>query len=269
METYDILVAAFMGAYLICAALHDSFGEEVPDLFTIPYAVLGISASVYHQRHLIAVIGLAILFFILCPWRPKWLLKLNHWLIARHYPSEELMAIESAERHELAETFSEKHFRKFAYISIGLLIPTILLIVYPAAHDLNHVAGIEVIICVLGLVIFGSAVYYGLKPKSEKEKKEDETPMEMSAFGGADVIVFVGILGFYGLIPFLYGIIASLCLYLLWIVIVKFIKKEKAPHGTPMLPALCLTGPVRLIIAVTVCPSVVSTIQWAVNNPHL
>ena len=89
---------------------------------------------------------------------------------------------------------------------------------------------------VIALFIFLGMMLVLYRAKESASREGDEPQAgALTAFGGADAIVFIGILAFYGPIGFVYGMTATMAIALIWGV---FLKLKKKAVGIPLLPAI-------------------------------
>ena len=102
------------------------------------------------------------------------------------------------------------------------------------------------------------------RAKDTANRAGDEAQAEdLTAFGGADAIVFIGILAFYGPVGFVYGMTATMTIALIWGL---FLKLKKKAVGIPLLPAILAAAPLRVYIAYALCPQVEQAFHWAIHN---
>ena len=88
---------------------------------------------------------------------------------------------------------------------------------------------------------------------------------ELSAFGGADVIIFIGFLGAYGLVGFIYGMIPTAIVYIIACVIRHIKTKNDLGHGQPLIPSILVSAPARIAMFLMLAQPMSSLLAWA--NP--
>ena len=86
-----------------------------------------------------------------------------------------------------------------------------------------------------------------------------------SAFGGADVIIFIGFLGAYGLVGFIYGMIPTAIVYIIACVIRHIKTKNDLGHGQPLIPSILVSAPARIAMFLMLAQPMSSLLAWA--NP--
>lgn len=246
-------MTAAMVLLLMLSAIYDYNGQAVPDNLTVPFALMGATMSAMNGRWITCAITIAATAFVLQPWRPNLLKRLNRWLLSSAFDEdEEEQALEQMDA--VANEFERKNGRDMDTIRMftyGIYISAILLMM-----TLSNKSRIAVVVFGINTLITVAADIQG--------KKADQ-PLGMEAFGGADVIVIAGILGFYGFIPFVFSMTATFAVQFVLLMIKQIIKKKK-DTGTPLLPVIFLMAPVRYYIAVTYCPRIVQAFNWAMRE---
>ena len=125
----------------------------------------------------------------------------------------------------------------------------------------------RLILWVIALSIFLGMMLVLYRAKKSASREGDEPQAgDLTAFGGADAIVFIGILAFYGPAGFVYGMTATMAIALIWGV---FLKLKKKAVGIPLLPAILAAAPLRVYIAYALCPQVEQAFRWAIHNLSL
>lgn len=259
----DGILTVGMLLILALGAWYDTNGAEVPDSVTIPYTLCGITMGVLHDRLASTAACAFMLVFVVCSWRPKWLIKFNAWMLRRTYTEESLKA-EKEELDTKAELFEAKHGCgiKSAMKAIEVVVLFGLGLACSAQGWTR-----QAVVAVSALAVFMICLW-SIQYRTEAVAKQGEPEAEeaISAFGGADAIVLIGMLGYYGCIPFLYCLVASLLVYIIIAFLRNIVRKGQSTGGMPMLPALFLAYPIRLYLATQVCPQVVQAMKWAVEN---
>lgn len=251
---YDITLAICMWIFLAMGAWFDAHGAEVPDALTIPYTILGAAAAIAHKRFAAALFIAVVTVGILQPYRPKWMQRLNMALLRHAYKGdEEALAKEAEKACEEARGFQSKHEKTADTIVTGLyvLIPAVGM---AAALWDKWETGSSTTIPAARMVIIGLlACAYILT--HTKDTGEDLPP---SALGEADILLFLGLFGFYESMPFLLGMCATLSGYLVWIAVKMLITRTKIV-GTALFPAFFAFAPIRFLIAAT----------WMAHTPYM
>lgn len=267
LEVYkvsDIIILTTMFLMLILAAIYDLNGAEVPDVVTMPYSILGVSASVLHGRYITAVLALAIVVFIMMPWRPKWMKKINSFFLHRAYAEGELA--EHSEKLSLeANAFEERHgttMLKLSFLLHGLALAAGIVIAFCLKEGESR-ERIGFLVCLAALtLIYGILASKQLKDVEGKGSEFLPEVEELSAMGGADIILFAGMLGVYGMIPFIYSMPVTLGAAILFAMVRRIFKNEKFLQGQPLIPSLLLTAPARVYITLVFCPGTIEAFDW-------
>lgn len=248
---------------LALAAWYDIHGAEVPDELTVPYAIFGCYTALLHERWITSLICIVALTAILIGVRiPAWD-KFNTFLLRKAgvdtstEEQEDFLAVKAA-RFEAAH---ERAIDRTCIITelFGALALTFATILVP--HEMEPIP-------LIALFIFLCMMLALIKAKDASRRVEAEEPVEgISAFGGADATVFIGILGFYGPIGFIYGMAVTMVGALIWGLIHKFANRKAAAF--PLLPAVLIAAPLRIYIAYSVCPQAEQAFNWALHNINL
>jgi hypothetical protein len=250
-EPVIIVIACCMVAFLWFGARYDAHGTMVPDDATVPYAFLGLIAAAYRGRWISFALGLIVLLLALFGKQPKWMKKLGEKMVMRAYKSEEAVEEVSEEQAAKAEEFEQKHgvvlHAKMAYLIGGMggvfVAYPVIMFIYSKTGEIEFGSWLDILRIGISLVLWitcGFIVY-----QSHVGEQSDE---EVCAFGGADMLILIGLFGFYGGVAFLYALIPTFAVYLLYFILAHFIKREKTWGGRPMLPVLFCTIPVRVYV---------------------
>lgn len=248
---------------LAIAAWSDNHGAEVSDAITVPYAIFGCYVTFLHERWVTACICVVLLTAVLMGIRmPLWD-KVNAFLMKRAYADESAMDEETAALEMQAEQFSEANGKD---IDNGCMLAELggaLALIFATILMPDKLEPIPVI----ALFIFIGMMLVLYRAKESASREGDEAQAEdLTAFGGADAIVFIGILAFYGPVGFVYGMTATMAIALIWGV---FLKLKKKAVGIPLLPAILAAAPLRAYIAYALCPQVEQAFRWAIHNLSL
>lgn len=258
--SYDVIAAGVMFILLAIAAWSDSHGAEVPDTITVPYAIFGCYAAFLHERWGTACVCVVLLTAVLIGIRvPMWD-KVNAFLLKRAYKGEDTQKAEEMALEEIAEEFDGRYGEAIENScmltelggTLGLIFATVLV-----PDKLEPIPVIALFI-LLGMLL----VLYRAKDTANRAGDEAQAE-DLTAFGGADAIVFIGILAFYGPVGFVYGMTATMAIALIWGV---FLKLKKKTVGIPLLPAILAAAPLRVYIAYALCPQVEQAFRWAIHN---
>lgn len=278
-QYYDIIAyGVLMLLFLTLSAIYDRHGALVPDFVTMPYALLGLLIGFLQGRYISAGIGTLLIVVILTGYYPSWIKRLNRWLIRRSYKTEEEAADEAVEYDKEATAFEEKHGKTMRTIADILVLATfavagfgILRCFIPNGMVEDDKTVTKCIVTGVFILVWAFLSYNGMLPARSgvelddtEEEKEKESP-ELSAFGGADMIVFIGILGAYGFVGFIYGIVPTTALYILACVIQHFLVKDNLFRGRPFIPSIFVATPIRIILYVTLSAPMMEVFIWA--NP--
>lgn len=258
MTGVDIVITLAMFCLLALSAWCDANGAEVYDETTVPYALLGIMLGLRHGRFVSSAVATALILFILQPWRPIWLRKLNAWLMRRAYRDTETQDIEREEEalNEKADSFALKRGRSITTVS------TTIFFLAAATSVLSQAEGPKPAITMSHALIIAYSVLLLVHADRRNEGSPEQEPHEkLSAFGGADIIIFLGLLPYYGVIPFLFGVTASLLVFL-GMAAIRIHVLKKSSVGLPLLPAMLFSAPIRFILALTVCRPIVDSYMW-------
>lgn len=260
----DIVATAVMLTLLIVAAFFDANGSEVQDMLTVPFAYMGITISVLHKRWWTALVALLAVIAVLSSWCPKWLKWLNGKLMAKTYKSEEAIQEEQRQLKAKGDRYSQRNGRLMTSV-LGMVVAFFLFGSVVGVLSLTETGARVRFICAVALC---SGSLYLLKRQTDLAAKDGKLieAEPLSAFGGADIIVFAGLLGFYGAISFVYVMAATMVGVFIMVLIVKLVKGKKGTASVPLLPGILVMAPVRLYILVTYCPRVLQTFSWASEN---
>lgn len=241
----ELIVALSMFFFLAHAAWFDANGTEVPDAITVPYALLGISTSILHERYLTVLIATGILLFMLLPVRIPWLDKLNAKLVLQAYKTDEALNNEIEQQAKKTEDFfarREEQVSRWLGISYTVIPIMLFATLFMEENTPNNVAIFT--ICAACSIV---AVEIAFTILSNREQNNQRTE-DLSALGGADVIILLGMLGFYGFELFIYEIAITFSACLLYVLIRYCITKEKQV-SIALLPAMFFMAPVRIGLA--------------------
>ena len=258
-----MITAAVMLILLSLAAWYDSHGAEVPDELTVPYAIFGYYTALLHERWITSLFCIVVLAAILIGVRiPAWN-KFNAFLL-RKAGSNTSEGTEEAMLEVRAAEFEASRGKLIDRTCVttelfGALALTFATILVP--HEMEPIP-------MIALFIFLCMMLVLIKAKDATRRVEAEESVEgISAFGGADAIVFIGILGFYGPIGFVYGMAVTITIALIWGLIHKFTNRKSVAF--PLLPAVLMAAPLRIYIAYSVCPQAEQAFNWALHNINL
>lgn len=249
---------------LAIAAWSDNHGAEVSDTITVPYAVFGCYAAFLHERWVTACICVILLTAILIGIRITLWDKVNAFLMKwASYKGEDAQKAEEMALEAQAEQFAEANGKD---IDNGCMLAELggtLALIFATILMPDRLEPIPVI----ALFIFLGMMLTLYRAKESASREGDEPQAgDLTAFGGADAIVFIGILAFYGPIGFVYGMTATIAIALIWGV---FLKLKKKAVGIPLLPAILAAAPLRVYIAYGLCPQVDQAFRWAIHNLSL
>lgn len=278
-QYYDIIAyGILMLLFLMLSAIYDRHGALVPDFVTMPYALLGLLIGFLQGRYISAGIGALLIVVILTGYCPSWLKKLNRWFIRRSYKTDEEAEEEAIGYDKEAEAFEEKHGKTMRTIADVLVLATfavagigILRCFFPNGMVEDDKAITKCIVTGVFILVWAFLSYNGMLPARSgveletAEEEEEKEPLELSAFGGADMIVFIGILGAYGFVGFIYGIVPTTALYVLACVVQHFLVKDNLLRGRPFIPSIFAATPIRIILYITLSAPMMEVFIWA--NP--
>lgn len=260
----DFVAAAVMLTLLIVAAFFDANGAEVPDQLTVPYAYMGIVVSVLHERWVVALAAALMVASVLIDWRPKWLRELNRKLMSIPEKPDKMSQDDDEQDISMAAQFAKGDGRLMTSV-LGMVAT---LFLFGSVIGVLSLTDMSAQIRYIAAVILCAVSIFLLKRQSDSTNNNDHlVEVEpLSAFGGADIIVFAGLLGFYGAIPFVYVMTVTMVGIFIMALIVMLRKGKKGTARIPLLPGLLLMAPLRLFILVTYCPRVLQTFSWASGN---
>lgn len=231
--SYDVITAGVMFILLAIAAWSDNHGAEVSDTITVPYAIFGCYAAFLHERWVTACICVVLLTAVLIGIRvPLWD-KVNAFLMKwASYKGENAQKAEEMALGEQAEEFDGRYGKAIENSCMLTELGGTLALIFATILMPDKLEPIPVI----ALFIFLGMMLTLYRAKESASREGDEAQAEgLTAFGGADAIVFIGILAFYGTIGFVYGMTATMAIALIWGV---FLKLKKKAVGIPLLPAI-------------------------------
>lgn len=259
--SYDTIVATVMLILLALSSWCDIHGTEVPDSFTVPYAIFGCYAAFLHERWTTAFICIIALAAILIGISiPGWE-KLNAFLAGN-------CDVDISSEENLLEVQASRFLKKRGHIIDRVSIVTeflgTLALIITTIHPAQEIESIPL----LALFMLLCMMFILIKVKYASRGEEGELPAEgISVFGGADAIVFVGILGFYGPVGFIYGMAATMVVALAWGLIQKYRKPKSI--AIPLLPAVFAAAPLRIYIACAVASQAEQAIKWIAHGANL
>lgn len=262
----DCIIGAGMGLLLLMASIYDAHGTAVPDSATVPYALLGCCESFIHGRYIIAAIALTLSIYIMQPRRGRMIKAVNNWFVRRAYVDEEaLKKSEEASSCEAGE-FEQIHGQLLHKLLLAVyFLITTATILYSIWFPENALKGVPVLIpaCIMPTVSAALQMKRQMDAVSPPQQAPDWEPI--GAIGGADVLVLAGILGFYGIIPFLFGVTASMMVYLTIATCCQIARRKKG-SGYPMLPVMMITLPIRVVLAYTICQPIIESFGWLASH---
>jgi len=260
----DFVAAAVMLTLLIVAAFFDANRAEVPDQLTVPYAYMGIVVSVLHERWVVALAAALMVASVLIDWRPKWLRELNRKLMSITEKPDKMSQDDDKQDISMAARFAKGDGRLMTSV-LGMVAT---LFLFGSVIGVLSLTDMSAQIRYIAAVVLCAVSIFLLKRQSDSTNNDDHrVEVEpLSAFGGADIIIFAGLLGFYGAIPFVYVMAVTMVGIFIMALIVMLRKGKKGTARIPLLPGLLLMAPLRLFILVTYCPRVLQTFSWASGN---
>ena len=245
---------------LAIAAWSDNHGAEVSDAITVPYAIFGCYVTFLHERWVTACICVVLLAAVLMGIRMPFWDKVNAFLMKRAYTDESAMDEETAALEMQAEQFAEDNGKCIDNSCMLAELGGALALIFATLLAPDKLEPIPVI--ALSIFLGMMLVLYRAKESASREGDEAQAE-DLTAFGGADAIVFIGILAFYGPVGFVYGMTATMAIALIWGV---FLKLKKKTVSIPLLPAILAAAPLRVYIAYALCPQVEQAFRWAIHN---
>lgn len=274
-QYYDLIAyLVIMGFYLVMAAIYDRHGTMVPDYVTFPYALLGLFVGALQGRFLTVVVGTVLFIMAFIGYCPDWVTRLNRWLIKRAYKTEEAVQAEMESYDAMAFDFEKRHGKTMRAIAEVLIIltfaivgiKTIMYFIFGSSMGVEASIGKEL----LGLLFIAVWTLFsscGMLPWNDARQyaQVPEEIEELSAFGGADVIIFIGFLGAYGLVGFIYGMIPTAIVYIIACVIRHIKTKNDLGHGQPLIPSILVSAPARIAMFLMLAQPMSSLLAWA--NP--
>lgn len=235
-----ICIGAAMAALLVLGAVCDIICREVPDSISVSFCALGIINGIIQGRGVGAALAYIALIALINGYQPFLFRKIGERALKRSYEDELSLAEENAQIDAASDVFYERHGKVIYALSIGFYLASVFVITLYLAKEsiINTVAIITVGISIPILTFVITKI---------NDKKEHE---EISGMGGADTIVLLGILAYFGLINGVYAITAqmtcTILLYMLKLGIQKLLKRD-GNAGFPLLPYLVLSTPAAFV----------------------
>lgn len=238
LSAYDIAIGIMMAFYLICASLYDAHGTAIPDRITLPYALLGGCESLLLGRYMTAAGVFLFSLYIILP-------LCSHGTL--------LMQL-SANESKISASFEQKYgTTMLRVITAADLIFIVFCLLFTTCITFDLRCGSISLLAIMVtwfLNAIGTAREEFPYPNVGIVAPQIEK-LQSGVIGEADLLVFAGIIGFYGIIPSILCLAASFMCYLFWAMLHQMGTQRQ--QGTyPMLPTLCITIPARLILACTV-----------------
>ena len=239
-----------MALLLITGAICDHLCQEVPDDITVPFAMLGTLTAAYQGRWLGALITVLLTLAVQVGYQPKLFKWLSDRIIRRAYGDADTVAEVEADINQKSDLLYEKYGEKIVAVGLFVFIATTsaagAVCVAKADSMLSRVVGVAAAVFVIG--------YYFISGRMlNKTVQEDDTSPEheeLTALGGADVLVFIGLFGYFGLVNGVYAITAILLgvliLYVIRAIILRIMKKGKTA-GFPLLPYFTACVPLGVL----------------------
>ena len=234
-----------MFCFLALGAWYDMHGGEVPDAATVPYAILGSAAAFYRNQVLLGWSIIFVIVLILQPYRPKFLVKLNDWLVKKAYrDDEEKIFSEMNELSAEADSFANANDHLLdQLISFLLTMGPIAILLAGIWEPKNSDSAIAAVVVIAGFVLFKRALS---ATEDTQSISATDDPLPLSAFGEADILIVAGMLGCYGFFMWLIALIITFTGYLIYIGFKQILSKEKI-MGAPLLPAVFFMLPLRFV----------------------
>jgi hypothetical protein len=88
---------------------------------------------------------------------------------------------------------------------------------------------------------------------------------KLESIGEADILIFAGILGYYGVIPFSFCMAVTMGTAFIYFIIYYIIHHADA-SGIALLPSILISAPLRICVYINVCMPMVKNIIWAVKQ---
>lgn len=231
--TLGIAMLLVLGASAIC----DHVTCEAPDVLTVGYAVLGIYTACCREALVLGLVLTAAVFFIWQPWRPAWVRRLNRRLVVRIMGDDPLKADEPSRTTGL---FFERNMTAIscfgmAVVLLGLTAAFLIQICNGVGSRFEPYGNLICFLCLLALYLL--AVFHPRQPAAEDT--------EAVALGEADILIFIGIIGYYGCGGAAFGLAASMFVALI-LYLIRMVLQKKAERGMPLLPAMFFSAPARM-----------------------
>lgn len=260
-DSVFFFLSVLLACYLFVGALYDAHGALVPDDVTVPYAILGLIAALIQHYWFTFAFGIFALIFALYGREPAWMKALGQKLLMHSYKSEDAIMELERKHEEIADKF-ELRFGKVLHATLVLFICGIIMLplLYLFTSEINTTS-VLVAIAVFALVLFGYSYVY--KGGDSPAVTEDEA---LCAFGGADVLILIGLFGYYGMIAFTFALVPTFAVYLIWSILAHFISGEKVWGGCPMLPAVFCTISLRLYVVGVLCEDLILSCRFSFSD---
>ena len=226
-----------LGAAAIC----DRVTCEAPDVLTVGYAVLGIYTAYCREAMILGLVLTAAVFFMWQPWRPVWARRLNHRLVVRLLGDD---LPKDDEPSRTADLFFERNMTAIScfgmvVVLLGLTAAFLIKICNGVGSSFEPYGNLVCLLCLLALYLL--AVF-----RPRQTAAEDT---EAVALGEADILIFVGIIGYYGCGGAAFGLAASMFVALI-LYLIRMVLQKKAERGMPLLPAMFFSAPVRMAVVI-------------------
>ena len=231
--TLGIAMLLVLGASAIC----DHVTCEAPDVLTVGYAVLGIYTACCREALVLGLVLTAAVFFIWQPWRPAWVRRLNRRLVVRIMVDGPPKADEPSRTTGL---FFERNMTAIscfgmAVVLLGLTAAFLIQICNGVGSRFEPYGNLICFLCLLAQYLL--AVFHPRQPAAEDT--------EAVALGEADILIFIGIIGYYGCGGAAFGLAASMFVALI-LYLIRIVLQKKAERGMPLLPAMFFSAPARM-----------------------
>ena len=226
-----------LGAAAIC----DRVTCEAPDVLTVGYAVLGIYAAYCREVMILGLALTAAVFFMWQPWRPVWARRLNHRLVVRLLGDD---LPKDDEPNRTADLFFERNMTAIScfgmvVVLLGLTAAFLIQICNGVGSRFEPYGNLVCLLCLLALYLL--AVFHPRQTAAEDT--------EAVALGEADILIFIGIVGYYGCGGAAFGLAASMFVALI-LYLIRMVLQKKAERGMPLLPAMFFSAPVRMAVVI-------------------
>lgn len=256
---YDAILAGFALIILCMAAVCDLKGAEIPDTLTLPIFSIGVSAAIIHHRWITILVADILLFLCIGHIKIPFLQKFNDYLMRKAY-SEETLQTEDDTLRQQADAFHAKN-GKYMDVCCAATILLMLFVYFGVAICQRET---DRWIYIAGLFTFVFVSYLFLIAKVSATKGETIETEAISALGGADIIVFLGLLCFYGPVGFIYGMTATMGLALIVGLWQKCFRKDRI--GIPLMPVILVAAPIRIYTAYSFIWMLDRDLLWAFKN---